>query len=151
MLNICADCFPSPRESTNNFKSLFVWRKNLKHYLIVFNIFFFFVVFESSLKNKFLIFTISEIDIFFFHADRPAVMWIDFLSSNSASIRVLITLCEKESQISKMLLGGKLFRLVTICNLYLKGQFEVKLTTTKGLEDQKLKRLAYFSENAVRD
>ena len=64
---------------------------------------------------------------------------------------VLITLCEKESQISKMLLVGKLFRLVTICNLYLKGQFEVKLTTTKGLEDQKLKRLAYFSENAVRD
>lgn len=78
-------------------------------------------------------------------------MWIDFLSSNSASIRVLITLCEKESQISKMLLGGKLFRLVTICNLYLKGQFEVKLINTKGLEDQKLKRFAYFSENAVRD
>ena len=78
-------------------------------------------------------------------------MWTNFLSANSASIRVLITLCEKKSQISQMLLVGKFFRLVTICNLHLKGQFEVKLINIKSMENVKLKRFAYFSENAMRD
>ena len=106
---------------------------------------------EKQICNpKLLIFTISEIDNFFsMQIGLPLCGLISFHLTQLQS--VLITLCEKESQISKMLLVGKLFRLVTIRNLYLKGQFEVKLTTTKGLEDQKLKRLAYFSENAVRD
>lgn len=117
MLNICANCFPSLRESTNNVKSLFHGRKKLKHCLIVLKALTFLFDSVQNLGSKTYKLSQQYTSLYnLFSPERLAVMCTNFsFKLISASLNYIT--CEEEPDFLNVVCW-KYFRLVTICSLH---------------------------------